>query len=112
MSESYFNCLAELELKTKGGGTSLAVQQLRFCTPTVGGTGLIPGQGTKNPHATWCRQKKERERERETSIHLKRKKPGSLHIHTQFPQSAVFCFWQGDAAQQLLTRAGFMNRTT
>lgn len=34
-------------------GTSLAVQWLRLCRPNAGGTGLIPGQGTKNPHATW-----------------------------------------------------------
>ena len=71
MSESYFNCLAEVELKTKGGGTSLDVQQLRFCTPTVRGTGLIPGHGTKNLNATWYHQKKKK-REGETSIHLKR----------------------------------------
>ena len=30
-------------------GTSLAVQWLRLCTPSSGGPGLIPGQGTR-PH--------------------------------------------------------------
>ena len=42
--------------------TSLVVQWLRLCTSTAGGTGLIPGQGTKgfpvaqlvkNPPAMW-----------------------------------------------------------
>ena len=32
-------------------GTSLAVQQLRLHASNVGGAGLIPGQGTKIPHA-------------------------------------------------------------
>ena len=31
--------------------TSLAVQWLRLRTSTAGGTGSIPGQGTKIPHA-------------------------------------------------------------
>ena len=30
------------------------VQWLRFCASTAGGTGLIPGQGTKIPHVSWC----------------------------------------------------------
>ena len=32
-------------------GTSLAVQRLRLHTSNAGGVGLIPGQGTKIPHA-------------------------------------------------------------
>ena len=32
--------------------TTLAVQWLRLCTPTAGGTSSIPGQGTKIPYAT------------------------------------------------------------
>ena len=32
-------------LQSVGGGTSLAIQWLRLCTPNAGGTGLIPGQG-------------------------------------------------------------------
>ena len=31
---------------------SLVIQWLRNCVSTVEGTGLIPGQGTKIPHAT------------------------------------------------------------
>ena len=73
MSKSYFNCLAAVELKTKGGGTSLDVQQLRFCTPTVRGTGLIPGHGTKNLNATWYHQKKKKKRGRD--IHSFKKAP-------------------------------------
>ena len=34
-----------------GNKTSLAVQWLRLHTPLTGDTGLIPGQGTKIPHA-------------------------------------------------------------
>ena len=36
---------------------SLAVQQLRMSTSTIGGAGWIPGQGTKIPHASRCGQK-------------------------------------------------------
>ena len=36
---------------------SLAVQWLRLCASTAGGTGLIPGWGTKTPHALWHGQK-------------------------------------------------------
>ena len=32
-------------------GTYLAVQWLRLCAPTAWGTGSIPGQETKIPHA-------------------------------------------------------------
>ena len=41
-------------------GTSLAVQWLRRHTPNAGGTGSIPGQGTKIPNASWCGQKKKK----------------------------------------------------
>ena len=44
-------------LKGTHRGTSLAVQWLRFCASTAGGTGSIPGQGTEIPHATQCGQK-------------------------------------------------------
>ena len=39
-------------------GTSLVVQQLRFCTSTVGAMGLVPGWGTKISHAACRSQKK------------------------------------------------------
>ena len=35
------------------------VQWLRQGASTAGGTGWIPGWGTKIPHATWCDQKTE-----------------------------------------------------
>ena len=38
-------------------GTFLAVQWLRLCASTVRGTGLIPGLGTKIPHAVWPKSK-------------------------------------------------------
>ena len=43
--------LLHLVLYTSLPGTSLVVQWLRPCASTAGGTGLIPGQGTKIPHA-------------------------------------------------------------
>ena len=44
-------------LKHKCSGTSLAIQWLRLHTSNVGGTGSIPGRGTKIPHATQRGQK-------------------------------------------------------
>ena len=41
-------------------GTSLAVQWLRLHASNAGGTGLIPGWGTKIPHAAGCSQKKKK----------------------------------------------------
>ena len=41
-----------LEVATSGHGTSLVVQWLRLCASTSGGAELIPGGGTKIPHAT------------------------------------------------------------
>ena len=38
-------------------GTFLVAQWLRLCASNAGGTGLIPGQGNKIPHAMWCIQK-------------------------------------------------------
>ena len=46
-------------------GTSLAVQWFRLHASTAGGTGLIPGQGIKIPHTSWCRQKKKKK-----SLHI------------------------------------------
>ena len=40
-------------LLTIRGGTSLAVQWLRLLASNAGGAGLIPGQRTKIPLATW-----------------------------------------------------------
>ena len=39
-------------------GTSLVVQWLRLCSSTSGDVGLIPGRGTKIPHATGHNQNK------------------------------------------------------
>ena len=38
--------------------TSLVAQWLRLHTSHAGGTGSIPGQGSKIPHAVWCKKKK------------------------------------------------------
>ena len=45
-------------LKKIYGGTSLVVQWLRLRASTAGGTGSIPGQGTKIPHAVPHGQKR------------------------------------------------------
>ena len=39
-----------------GAGTSLVVQWLRHHPSTARGSGSIPGQGRKVPHAIWCSQ--------------------------------------------------------
>ena len=45
---------------------SLAAQWLRLCASIAGGTGSIPGWGTKIPQAAQPKKKKKRERERIT----------------------------------------------
>ena len=42
--------------KIKNKRTSLVVQWLRLCASGAGGMGLIPGWGTKIPHAVWLCQ--------------------------------------------------------
>ena len=37
------------QVKKEWAGTSLAIQWLRLCVSTAGGTGSIPGRGTKIP---------------------------------------------------------------
>ena len=51
-------------LKKKEKGNSLVVLWLRLCASTAGGTGSIPGQGTKIPHAAQHGQKKKKNEER------------------------------------------------
>ena len=51
---NYF-CLLALNLTEFG--TSLGVQWLRLCASTAGDAGLIPGRGTKIPHAMQRGQK-------------------------------------------------------
>ena len=43
-------------------GTFLAVQWLRFYASSSGGTGSVPGQGTKIPHATQHGKKKKKKK--------------------------------------------------
>ena len=76
----FFYCILELSLKIyvlvlesvgssskcslwkEGFWTSQAVQWVRLSTSTAGGTGLIPGRGTKIPqaHVAWPKKKKKR----------------------------------------------------
>ena len=51
-----------LALKIIFIGSLLAVQQLRLQASIAGGAGLIPGQGTRILHATWCGQKTKKPR--------------------------------------------------
>ena len=60
-------------------GTSLLVQWLRLCTPNSGGTGLIPGRGTKIPHSMWFSQKKKK----------RNTKPQLLTRHLTSPNSEL-----------------------
>ena len=50
-------------------GTSLVVQGLGLCNSNAGGTGSIPGQGTKIPQAAYS-QKKEKKKENQTNQQL------------------------------------------
>ena len=54
--------LALFPIKNTFWGNSLAVQWLGLHASTAGGTGSIPGQGTKIPHATWGMAKKEKKK--------------------------------------------------
>ena len=45
-------------IKSTITGTSLAVRWLGLRASTAGGTGSIPGRGTKIPHFMWHSQKK------------------------------------------------------
>jgi hypothetical protein len=60
--------------KRKGReGTSLVAHWLRLCAPTAGGSGLIPGQGTRIPHAAGCGPQKKGREGREGRRRQKRK---------------------------------------
>ena len=62
-------------------GTSLAVQWLRLRASTAGGMGLIPGQGTKIPHAARCsKNKKRHHKENEKASHILGKYICNTHI--------------------------------
>ena len=45
------NALPKGPLKNAAAETALVVHWLRFCAANAGDSGLIPGQGTKIPHA-------------------------------------------------------------
>ena len=49
-------------------GTSLAVQWLRRRASNAGGAGLVPGGGTKIPHAARPKKQKERKKNKEALI--------------------------------------------
>ena len=52
----------------------LVVQGLRLCTSMAGGVGLIPGQGTKIPHAMLCglkMKKKNVKKEKRSGLQIK-----------------------------------------
>ena len=51
-----------LHIKKSQEGTSRVVQWLRLCASIAGGTGSIPGRGTKIPHGPRCGQKKKKKK--------------------------------------------------
>ena len=62
---------SSIPLKERVYGTSLVLQWLRLCAPSVGATGLSPAQGTNILYAIWHshkKKKKKREREKERKL--------------------------------------------
>ena len=73
-------------------GIPLAVQGLRFCTSTAGGTGLIPGQRTKTPiFLTGTAKKKKNLRLLCTGKLLRRFQLLSSLSHTQVYEGMDMC---------------------
>ena len=67
------NMLVMSEKKKEINGNSLAVQWLGLHTSTAGGTGSIPGWGTRTLYAVWHGQKKKkREREQRSENKISR----------------------------------------
>ena len=60
MKRVLFIVIPNLQMKSFKLGTSLVVQWLGVQAYTAGGSSLIPGQGTKIPHAAWRGQIKRR----------------------------------------------------
>ena len=55
-------------------GTSLVVHWLRLCAPTAGGTGSIPGRGTKILHAAQRGQTKIKKKKIELLHNIRKEK--------------------------------------
>ena len=53
-------------------GLPLLAYWLKLCAANAGGTGSIPGQGTKIPHALQCSQKIEKKKERKKQMPWKK----------------------------------------
>ena len=58
MQGTYTTLWVGIELRNQQAGISQVVQWLRLRASTAGGTGSIPGPGTKIPYAEWQGQKK------------------------------------------------------
>ena len=54
------------------GGTSLAVQWLRFCLPMQGSASLIPGRGAETPRASCPRKTKQNMKQKQYCNKLKK----------------------------------------
>ena len=77
-------------IRNERGETSLAVQWLRIHASTAGGTGSIPGQGTKILNALQCGQKKkEKEMKEETLQPIQQKCEGSLQMNNYIPRNWI-----------------------
>ena len=65
--------------------TSLVVQRLRLCTSTAGGTGSIPDQGTKIPHAAQRGKKKKKKKRKEKELCQAPPKPSHMPLPSYNP---------------------------
>ena len=86
-------------LKIRLRGTSLVAQWLRFHAPNAGGTGSIPGWGTKIPHNVWWGQQQQQKLGKEKKILLSLPEtrwdiglpgPGTGNLHHLLVGSQVF----------------------
>ena len=80
-------------------GTSLAVQWLRLNIPNAGGTGLIPGGGTKIPHAERCGQKKKKKDHNHWDSLVENLTP---QVWTRFQESKFLSTYLGHSDKQLV----------
>ena len=70
--------MEEIAINMSPEGTSLVVQWLRLHGSNAGGAGLIPGQGTKIPYATWHGQ------------NTNKQKHEPREVKESFPKDALF----------------------
>ena len=70
------------------GGTSLAVQWLRFCLPMRGSASSIPGWGAETPHASCPRKTKQNIKQKQYCNKFKKGFKKGLHQKNYFKKSS------------------------